>query len=185
MEDEHILALYFARDERAIGETSDKYGPFCFMIARNILTIREDAEECVNDTWHRAWTAIPPERPRVLKTWLGRVTRNLPLDRWRHDRAQKRGNGMETLLSELEECLPAPGGVEETMEARELSGAIEAWLDGLEEGDRRLFLRRYWYGQSLGDLAKETGETAGRLAQQMHRLRQGLRRHLEQADISI
>ena len=106
MEDTQIIDLYFARDERAIEETDAKYGRFCLTLAKNILTLPSDAEECVNDTYLHAWNAMPPERPRLLKGWLGRVVRNLSLDRWRHAHAAKRYAGMDVLLSELDDCVP-------------------------------------------------------------------------------
>lgn len=111
MQDSEIIALYWQRDEAAIAETSRKYGAYCFRIAGNILTAKEDAEECVNDAYHRAWNAIPPERPEHLGAWLGRVVRNVALGRWQHAHARKRNRGMTTLLSELEDCIPAPQNV--------------------------------------------------------------------------
>ena len=107
MEDSEIITLYWNRDERAIAETSTKYGSFCQRIAQNILTVREDAEECVSDTYQQAWTSIPPLRPQRLRPWLGRVVRNLAINRWRRNHAQKRYAGLEALFSELEECIPS------------------------------------------------------------------------------
>ena len=101
MEDEEIVALYWARSEDAIRESERKYGSFCRMLAQNILSIREDAEECVNDTWYHAWNAMPEERPRHLRAWLGKVVRNLALDLWQRNHAKKRYGGMVLLLSEL------------------------------------------------------------------------------------
>ena len=108
MTDEAIIQLYFDRDEQAIAESDGKYGGFCRDLADNILRNREDAEECVNDTWLTAWNRIPPTRPERLKAFFGRITRDLSIDRWRHDRAQKRYDGAELLLSELEDCVPSP-----------------------------------------------------------------------------
>jgi RNA polymerase sigma factor (sigma-70 family) len=185
MEDEQIIGLYWQRDERAIEETSRKYGAFCMSLARSILSVREDAEECVADTWTRAWNAIPPEKPASFRAWLGRVVRNLSISRWRLERAQKRSPGAESLLSELEDCVPASGSVERTAEARELSELISRWLDGLSRDDRTLFLRRYWYGQTLGELAAECGVRPERLAQRMFRLRGKLRAALEKEGVSV
>ena len=179
MDDPAIVALYHSRDEQAIAETEKKYGALCRGVALRLLGVREDAEECVNDTWHAAWNAMPPERPRALSAFLGRITRNLAVSRWRRDHAQKRYDGMEVLLSELADCVPAPGTVEEHLERRELAQAISAWLDALEEADRRLFVRRYWYGDAVKDLAEELDAGANATAQRLLRLRKGLRAALE------
>ena len=106
MEDKQIIELYFQRNETAIAETANKYGAFCHKIAMNILSIREDAEECVNDTYHSVWNQIPPTNPNSFRSFLGRITRNLSISRFRTLRAQKRYAGMELMLSELEECIP-------------------------------------------------------------------------------
>lgn len=108
MEDREIVALYHARDEGAISETAAKYGAFCLRIALNLLGIREDADECVNDTWLAAWRRMPPELPASLRAFLGRITRNLSISRYRQTRARKRYAGMEALLSELDDCVPSP-----------------------------------------------------------------------------
>jgi len=179
VDDLAIIELYHRREETAIAESDRKYGGMCRSIARGILTIREDAEECVNDTWHAAWNRMPPERPQSLGAFLGRITRNLSISRWRHDHARKRYSGMEVLLSELSDCVPAPGGVERELDRRELAAAISAWLDTLEEGDRVLFVRRYWYGQGVKELAVERGERPNALSQRLLRLRRGLRVFLE------
>ena len=179
MDDGQIVELYWRRDEAAIGETQRKYGPMCGRIARNILGSQEDAEECVNDALLQAWNAVPPQRPDRLGAWLGKVTRNLALNLWNKNHARKRYAGMEALLSELEDCLPAPAGVERELEGRELSAAIDGWLRALPKGDRVLFLRRYWYGIPLQELAEERGEAPAKLAQRMLRLRRSLKKALE------
>ena len=185
MEDAQIVSLYWARCEDAIRETDAKYGAFCRTLAGNILSSREDAEECVNDTWHHAWNAMPEERPSLLRAWLGKVVRNLALDRWRSSRAQKRYDGMELLLSELEDCVPARETVEESVEAAELGRIISAWLAALPEDDAALFVRRYWNGDALNALAKEQGVAAAKLAQKMYRLRLSLKTTLEQEGIAL
>ena len=121
MEDSAIIDLYWAREERALSETDAKYGGYCRSIAHNILKNREDSEECVSDTWLHAWNAMPPQRPSILSSFLGRITRNLSFDRCRRQNAEKRGGGSLPLaLDELSECVPAPGRVEQALEAREL-----------------------------------------------------------------
>ena len=179
MEDKQIIDLYFVRDEAAIAETARKYGRFCSSVALNILSNRGDADECVNDTYLQAWTSIPPQRPDKLGAWLGRVVRNIAINLWNKNHRQKRYAGMEQLLSELEDCIPAMGTVEHVMEEKELAEAIDAWLATLERDDRVLFLRRYWNGEMVNKLAEECGLTPGKLAKRMYRLRQSLRSALE------
>ena len=145
MEDTAILDLYWARDERAITETQKSYGKYCYSIAYHILHDREDTEECLNDTWMRAWNAIPPKKPNRLELFLGTITRNLSFDRWKGRHAQKRGNGtMDMALDELAECIPAAHDTESIVEAAELERSINAFLHTLSEQECNVFLRRYW-----------------------------------------
>ncbi|MDO4845211.1 MAG: sigma-70 family RNA polymerase sigma factor [Oscillospiraceae bacterium] len=185
MEDSRIVALYWERSERAITETDAKYGGFCRSVARNLLGSREDAEEVVNDTYHEAWNSMPEARPTKLGAWLGRVVRNLSIDRWRRDHRQKRFAGIETLLSELDDCVPARETTEQAADAAELGRTIDAWLRTLPEADAALFLRRYWNGDALVELARECGETANKLAQRMYRLRLRLKRALEEEGYTV
>ena len=185
MDDLAIVELYHRREEQAIAESDKKYGSLCRSIALRLLGLREDAEECVNDTWHAAWNRMPPDRPQALGAFLGRITRNLSVSRWRRDRAQKRYDGMEVLLSELEDCIPAPGTVEEALDRRRLAQAISAWLDNQTSEDRRLFIRRYWYGDPVKELAAERGERANALSQRLLRLRRALRAFLESEGVEV
>ncbi len=185
MDDLAIVELYHRRDERAITESDKKYGSLCRSIALRLLGIREDAEECVNDTWHAAWNKMPPDRPQALGAFLGRITRNLSISRWRRDHAKKRYDGITALLSELEDCVPSPGTVEKDWEQRQLARLISAWLDGLEGEDRRLFIRRYWYGDPVKALAAERGERANALSQRLLRLRKALRASLEAEGVEL
>ena len=185
MDDETIIKLYFQRSERAISETDAKYGPYCRSIALNILSVREDAEECLNDTWHAAWNRMPPDLPQCLRAFLGRITRNLSISRFRADHAQKRFSGMEVLLSELDDCVPDAHGVEELADAHRLSELISAWLDGLSDDDCALFVRRYWHGDAVKDLARKWGCTAGQMAQRMLKLRRALKAFLEQEGVTV
>ena len=179
MEDTAIVELYWARDQRAITASDEKYGGLCRSLSFHILASREDAEECVNDTWHRAWDTMPPQRPGSLRAYLCRIARNLSIDRWRSGRARKRGEGLEQLVLELEDCVPAGPSAEEAWEARETAAAIDRWLDTLEEKDRAAFLLRYWYGQPVGELARRLGGSPNRMSQRLHRLRGQLRKVLE------
>ena len=185
MDDARIIDLYWQRSEDAIEETRKKYGSFCYGIARNILSSHEDAEECVSDTWQRAWDSIPPQRPEFLRAWLGKVVRNLAINLWNQNHAQKRGAGVTALLGELEDCVPSQKSVEQAMEATELSEYISDWLMTLDREDRILFVRRYWNGISLKELAKERGIPPGKLAQRMFRLRTQLRTALEKEDVVL
>lgn len=185
MEDSRIIELYFQRDEAAISETAAKYGTYCHRLAWNILSVEEDAQECVNDTWLQAWNAIPPGRPDRLGAWLGRVVRNIAFNLWNKNHRKKRYAGMEQLLTELEECIPSPESVEEELEAKELTGAVDTWLGSLSREDRVLFLRRYWYGEAVKELAEEAGMPPGRLAKRMYGLRQSLKGRLEQEGYRI
>ena len=185
MEDSKIIELYWQRDERAIAETDRKYGTFCYGIAMNLLSVHEDAEECVSDTYHQAWNFIPPQRPDRLKAWLGRIVRNLSINLWHKNHAQKRYNGMDQLMSELEDCIPSPKDTERELEDAEIGKVISAWLRTLSKEDRVLFVCRYWYGTALKDLAKERNIPPAKLAQQMYRLRGSLRSALEREDIEL
>ena len=157
MEDAAIVELYWDRDQRAITASDEKYGALCRSLSHNILASREDAEECVNDTWHRAWDTMPPQRPNSLRAYLCRIVRNLSIDRWRAARSQKRGEGLGQLVLELEDCVPAAPSAEEAWEARETAAAVDRWLDALAQTDRMLFVRRYWYGERVDQLAARFG----------------------------
>ena len=185
MEDGKIIELYWQRDENAIAETSAKYGGFLYGIAVNLLDIPEDAEECVSDTYHTAWRSMPPQRPVRLKAWLGRVTRNHSLTLWNKNHRLKRSGSIPELLTELEDCLPAPGTAETALEEAELTRFLEGWLSGLPGEDRTLFLLRYWYGIPLKELAARRGVTPAKLAQRMLRLRRRLRDALEKEGYSL
>lgn len=185
MEDLAIVELYWARDQRAITETDRKYGSFCAALARNILASVQDAEECVNDTWHRAWVTMPPQRPGSLRAYLGRIVRNLAIDRWRKNKAQKRGEGLDVMLSELEGCLPGGTSPERELENREITRAIEGWLTTLSREERAIFLRRYWHAVPVAELAQSWGCTPNRMSQRLLRLRTSLRRYLEEREVYL
>jgi RNA polymerase sigma-70 factor (ECF subfamily) len=185
MEDSRIIDLYWQRDEDAIPQTQQKYGAFCTAVAMNVLGDRQDAEECVNDTWLTAWNRIPPTRPERLKAFLGRITRDLSIDRWRSNRAKKRYDGTELLLSELEDCVPAAQNVEAAAELRELTEAIDRWLKDLETEERVAFVRRYWYGEPVKDLAKHFAVSPNQMAQRLRRLRLRLRQALEAKGVTL
>lgn len=183
MEDERIIELYWARSEQAIAETAEKYGRYCRTVARNILGDEHDSEECVNDTWLRAWDSIPPAQPPRLRAFLARITRNLALHRAEHRDAQKRGGGQYVqALEELHQCIPAGGDPAESMALTEL---LERFLAELKPENRRLFLRRYWYMCSIRELAaaEKTGESVVKM--RLKRMRQALREYLEKEGITL
>ena len=185
MEDVQIIDLYWLRDESAIRETDVKYGGFCHRMAMNILHSFQDSEECVSDAYGRCWDTMPPQRPGSLRAYLGTIIRNLSISRYRACHAQKRFGGAEVLLSELQDCVPAPESVQRTVEAEELGGLISAWLDTLDREDRALFVRRYWNGDAVKELAGELGVRPNALTKRLLRLRESLRRSLEREGVSV
>ena len=185
MEDSRIIELFNSRDEAAITETERKYGAYCRCVALNLLGVHEDADECVNDALHAAWNAIPPERPSALRAWLGRITRNLSLDRWKAGRTQSRGAGMETLLGELDECIPDHRGPEQAAEERVLAECVSAFLRGQTADNRYIFLRRYWYGEDIAAIAKRLDCGESRVKSALFRTRKALRAFLEKEGITV
>ena len=179
MNDKNIVDLYFNRDEEAITQTDKKYGRYCYSIAYNILTNKEDAEESVSDTYMTAWRAIPPRRPSVLSTFLGKITRHISIDRWRERSANKRGGGEVTLaLEELEDCVAGLQNVEMEYERKELIRAYVKFLDTLPVTERRVFLCRYWYVDSVEAIAEKFGFSQSKVKTMLHRTRAKLRMQL-------
>lgn len=186
MEDSTIVQLYWDRSENAIPATAEKYGAYCTSIARNILGNREDAEECVNDTWLGAWNAMPPHRPSLLSTFLGKITRNLSFNRYQYTRAEKRGRGeLPLVLEELGQCVSGEADVEGAVERRELLRAIDAFLADLPPEKRSLFLCRYWYTQSVAQIARSRGMRKGAVSTQLYRLRLELKETLEKGGFTL
>lgn len=180
MEDQGIIDLFFDRSEQAIVETDKKYGGYCYAIAYNILSSREDSEESVNDTYLTAWNTIPPRRPRLLNAFLGKITRHISIDRFRRLRAQKRG-GKEMILAleELGECVAAQS-LEAEISQRELARSLNDFLAALPETERNVFLCRYWYMDSIEAIAKITGFSQSKVASMLHRSRGKLRKKLSE-----
>lgn len=181
MEDAQILELYFARSERAIGETQKKYGGYCYQIAENILHNRQDAEESVSDTWLSAWNSIPPQRPDIFSAFLGKITRNLAIDRWRKSRAFRRGGGEIALaLEELQGCVSGSGSLENEFIRRETMESIRSFLTGLPTVERNVFLCRYWYLDSTEEIAEKSGFSQTKVRSMLHRIRGKLDAHLRE-----
>ena len=180
MEDKQIVDLYWAREESAIYETDVKYGSYCHSIAYTILQNQQDAEESVNDTYMDAWNTMPPNRPSILATFLGKITRRISIDRWRIRSAKKRGGDEITLaLDELEECVSSSHDVELQAQRNELIAALHSFLDHLPETERRIFLLRYWYLEPIQSIADQYGFTQSKVASMLHRIRGKLRKQLE------
>ena len=180
MNDDAILALYFARDEQAVAETDRKYGPYCYSIANAILESPPDSEETVSDTWLRAWETIPPKKPGVFRMYLAKITRNLAFSRWRERSARKRGGGQtDVCLEELSQCLAAPETPEDTLEARELASAIRRFLDTLPPREQDIFLRRYFFLEESTAIAGRYGMKPATVLRSLSRTREKLRRYLQ------
>ena len=181
MEDEKILQLYLDRNELAIHESAEKYGAYCRAVAMNILGDPDDAEECVNDTWFKAWNAIPPARPADLRTYLGKISRNLAFDRYRTERRDKRGSGEEALLlDELEEIVSGREDASSSLIAKELLSEIRQFLALQTKEKRVMFVRRYWYADSVTAIARRLGVSENRVSVTLNRLRKKLKDHLNQ-----
>ncbi len=187
MEDSDIVDLYWARSENAISETDRKYGRYCGAIAFNILHSREDSDECVNDTWLRAWNAMPSERPGLLGAFLARITRNLSLNRFRALHAEKRGAGeLPCLIDELEECVPDNRrSVETEIDGQQLTTLVNQFLAGLAREHRVFFVRRYFYADSVGYIANRCGVSESKVKSSLMRSRNRLRALLEREGVAM
>lgn len=185
MEDANIIDLYWKRDEKAIRETQRRYKPYCSRIAWRMLENHQDVQECLNDTWLGAWNTMPPHRPSCLRTFLGKITRNLALKRLERSAAQKRGRGEAGLvLEELEHCLAASDEVaqqvEDQIHAQRLAVVLEEFLRSLPKQARVLFLCRYWYFCTIREMAKQEGISEGAVKSSLFRTREKLRAKLQQ-----
>lgn len=179
MDDNRIVELYWKRNEKAISETDNKYGSYLNRISYNILVNSEDAEECVNDTYHDAWNSMPPHRPSILSTFLGKITRRISIDRWRKYQAVKRGGGEITLaLEELEDCISGNSDVEMEYERQELLELINRFLKTLPDTERRIFICRYWYLDSISDISKQFDFSQSKVSSMLYRTRGKLREQL-------
>lgn len=176
MHDDSIIQLYWDRNDQAVSATSEKYGHYCKAIAKNILSNEEDAEECVNDTYLNAWNSMPTHWPKHLATFLGKITRNLSFNKYKHDHAEKRGGGEITLvLDELTDCVSDTDTVEQTVDRQELSEAINSFVESLPIEKRNLFVRRYWYADSVSDIASDYGMLQGTVSKTLERTRKRLK----------
>jgi len=185
MDDNKIIELYWNRSENAISETATKYGGYCYTIAYNILSNSEDSEESVNDTWLAAWNTMPPKRPKLLAAFLGKMTRYISLDRWKNRTAAKRGGGeVPLVLEELEECISGEDSAEGEYLKKEFAMMMNRFLENLPETERKVFLCRYWYMDSIEDIAERFSFSESKVTSMLHRTRGKLRKMLEQEGIA-
>lgn len=186
MNDEEIIALYFARDEQALRRTDEKYGAYCFTLANRILNSPPDAEETVSDTYLKAWQTIPPTRPNVLRLFLAKITRNLAFSRWRSETAQKRGGGeMPLVLDELAECIGSNTDVGARLDARELTRTIAAFLDTQPQREQNVFLRRYFFAEDCREIGRRYAMKSEAVLQSLSRTRKKLKKYLIQEGYAV
>ena len=176
LHDFEIVALYHARDEQAIEISQRQYGKYCHTISMNILNSYPDAEECVNDTWVAAWNSMPPRRPTNLCAYLGKLVRNISLNRLKALRREKRDISLTVAFEELEDCIPAP----DDTDSRVICSWLDEYLGTLSQLDRQLFVGRYWYNHSVKELARYHGMTANAATKRITRAREGLRTFLKE-----
>lgn len=184
MDDEQIVQLYLSRSESAITETALKYDKYCYSIAYNIINNAEDAKEIVNDTYLGVWNSIPPHRPNILSTFLGKIARRLAIDKWRNMSAKKRGGGEVALaLDELADSIPASNSVEREIEADELAKTINSFISDLPSFERNVFVCRYWYFDSISSISKQFGFSQSKVKSMLHRTRGKLLTHLNKEGV--
>ena len=179
MKDEAIVRLYWDRNEQAISESASKYGEYCGSIARNILFNWTDTEECVNDTWFHAWNAMPPHRPSMLRTFLGKITRNLAFDRYRKLHRDKRGGyNIDLVLDELAEIVSGKDNPEDAVQEKELKDEINRFLSGFSRDKRYMFVLRYWYADGIGEIAERFHMSENNVSVTLGRMRKKLKEYL-------
>ncbi|MCI9072712.1 MAG: sigma-70 family RNA polymerase sigma factor [Lachnospiraceae bacterium] len=185
MEDEKIIGLFWERNERAISETSSKYGRLCAYIADNILSNHEDSEECVNDSYLALWNAIPENRPNRFSVFLSRIVRNLALKKYEYISAAKRNSSAVASFEELGDCVSGRESVESEMERKHIEAAINHFLWQQGEEKRNVFIRRYWYFDSIEAICKRTSSSQSRIISMLYEMRQKLRKYLESEGIEV
>ena len=185
MEDSKIIDLFFDRSEQAISELSNKYGKLCMLIANNILGNRQDAEECVNDAYLGTWNSIPPQKPNPLQTYICKIVRNIAITRYHTNTAMKRNSHYDVALEEMEHCLFSSETAESTFQAKELSRLLDRFLSSLDTRSRVMFVRRYWYADSVTDIAESFKTRPNNVSVQLSRIRNKLRKFLIQEGYMI
>lgn len=185
MEDEKIIGLYWNRKEEAISETSSKYGKLCFFIANNILASHEDSEECVNDTYLGVWNAIPVQRPSRFSVFVSRITRNLALKKYEYLHAEKRNSDAVCSFEELDDCVSGKEYIENAVENRLIEQTVNTFLWRQEQEKRNIFIRRYWYFESIESICKRTGYSQSKIKSLLFNMRKKLRDYLESEGIEV
>ncbi|MBQ8633401.1 MAG: sigma-70 family RNA polymerase sigma factor [Lachnospiraceae bacterium] len=186
MEDNTIIQLFFERSETAITETAAKYGKLCHTIAYNILYNEEDSEECVNDTYMKAWEVIPPQIPEKLAAFLGKITRNLAISKYRHNSSLKRGGGQVAYaLEELAECIPDKNTTEQAISDKLFVELLNGFLEKLPVEKRKVFMQRYWYLRPISEIAEEFSMSESKVKMILHRTRNSLKEVLEKEGIVL
>ncbi len=185
MTDERIIELFFERSEQAIKELDEKYGRVCHSVAYNILNDRQDAEECVNDSYLGVWNAIPPATPHPLLAFVCKIVRNISLRRYEQNTAAKRNSHYDIAIEELEDCLSSSITIQDEIEASELTRIIESFLDSLSKENRVIFLRRYWFSDTYADIARQVGLTQKNVSVRLTRIRKELRTYLLEREVLL
>ena len=187
MDDNRIIDLFWKRDESAIEEAAAVYGRYCRKIAFNILGNEEDTQECLNDTWLGAWNSIPPARPSCLSAFLGKIARNMAISKYRAGHALKRtGDRVAESLDELGECAASvSNNVEESVDKKALETAINRYLESVSEKQRRLFVRRYFYMDSVAEIAGMYGLGQSDVKVTLMRMRRSLKKVLEDEGLMV
>lgn len=183
--DSEIIDLFNERSERALVEVSKKYGRVCRKVSRNILNNDLDAEECVNDAFLGAWNTIPPQKPNPLLTYICRVVRNLSIKKYHANTSIKRNSFYDTALDELEECLASSKSIERELDAQELTLLLDSFLDTLDKESRMIFVRRYWYSDSIPDIAASFQISNNNATVRLFRTREKLKKYLRKAGYKI
>ena len=184
MEDEKILDMYFARDERAIQYTDAAYGKKLLTLANRILFDRQDSEESVNDTYMKAWTTIPPSRPVHFYAYLAKICRFIALGKLDWNNAAKRKADVVSLTDEMEQCIPDQR-ISVEMDAQEIGRTITQFLESVSQESRVIFMRRYWFCDSISEIAKRYGISESKVKMRLQRTRNQLAEHLNKEGISI
>lgn len=185
MDDREIIALFFERSEKAITELSNKYGAVCSKVAFNILNNKQDSEECVNDAYLGVWNTVPPQNPNPLISYICRIVRNLAVKKYHANTAIKRNSIYDVALSELENCFPSSEAADDEFNAAETAKIIDRFLETLNQENRIIFIRRYWYSDSIEDIAKQFNMSSHNISVRLFRTREKLRKHLLKEGVSI
>ena len=185
LEDSKIVELFFERSEQALTELSDKYEKLCKKISINILGSEEDALECINDSYLGMWNTIPPQKPDNLKFYLLRIVRNNAVKRFHSNTAKKRNSFYDVALQELEGCLPSEDTIEKELLSDEITSLINSFLEAQSKVNRIIFVRRYYFSDSVAEISKRVNLTENNVSVRLNRMRKSLKNHLEKEGIKI